>query len=369
MSNNRFYSKGIRLHIIGSLIFSFLFTACLEKNEDRSIVIQWKDNHAEAILIPKQLLPGSAEDSLHSQIQVQLKNTNVPVIGEYKTAADAVTFQPLIPFTRGLAYEVHYKNKLVSQFEIPIDTFSKAPTILAVYPTNDTVPENLLKIYIFFSRPMQEGKAVKNITVIKNNNDTIPSVFLDLESELWNKERTILTLWLDPGRIKRDLQPNKKSGTPLQKATSYAVVIKNDWRSADGIPLTSSFYKAFFAGTRDAVSPDPSGWLIIMPKAATNQPLTIHLGETLDYVLLKNAIRIVDDKGNIVAGDLETKAEETILSFTPAQSWKPGNYAVEIESRLEDLAGNNLNRLFDNDITMQSKKPERKVYTTIFSVK
>ena len=63
---------------------------------------------------------------------------------------------------------------------------------------------------------MQEGQALENITVIKNGKDTIPSIFLDLQPELWNKERTILTLWLDPGRIKRDLQPNKKLGLPLE---------------------------------------------------------------------------------------------------------------------------------------------------------
>ena len=40
--------------------------------------------------------------------------------------------------------------------------------------------------------------------------------FLDLQPELWNAEGTVLTLWLDPGRIKRDLIPNKELGIPLK---------------------------------------------------------------------------------------------------------------------------------------------------------
>ena len=36
------------------------------------------------------------------------------------------------------------------------------------------------------------------------------SIFLELENELWNPEHTQLTLWLDPGRIKRDLIPNQR---------------------------------------------------------------------------------------------------------------------------------------------------------------
>ena len=77
------------------------------------------------------------------------------------------------------------------------------------------MPENLLKIYLRFSHPMREGQSDKYISLIKNGKDTLPDVFLNLQPELWNEDRTVLTVWLDPGRIKRDLQPNLKLGNPL----------------------------------------------------------------------------------------------------------------------------------------------------------
>jgi hypothetical protein len=47
-------------------------------------------------------------------------------------------------------------------------------------------------------------------------------------------------------------------------------------------------------------------------------------------------------------------AEEKV-NFTPAKPWSAGTYKLQIETRLEDLAGNNLGRLFDRDLTTQQK--------------
>jgi len=356
------------LHGICILILSFLLWGCAAEKNKSEVVIEWKDNHATGIFIPTQLLPALNKDVIHSQIQVRLINSTVPIIGEYKLIEDAISFTPLLPFSRGLQYEILFANKRVSRFTVPLDTKSKAPAIVAVYPSSDTVPENLLKIYIQFSQPMQEGEAMKNINVLKNNKDTIPSVFLDLETELWNKDRTMLTLWLDPGRIKRDLQPNIKAGTPLHKATSYSIIINKDWRSAEGIALSSPSTKNYFAADRDANSPNPETWTMQTPKAKTNASLNIQLHEALDYVLLKNAIRVIDTYGNIVNGSFEPANKETFLNFIPSKEWEPGNYTLEIEGRLEDLAGNNLNRLFDNDITVQHKVENKKVYTRTFTI-
>jgi len=40
-----------------------------------------------------------------------------------------------------------------------------------------------------------------------------------------------------------------------------------------------------------------------------------------------------------------------ILIALQINNWNKGNYKLLIEAKLEDLAGNNLNRLFDTDIT------------------
>ena len=373
-----FNNKKIRFHILWSLVISFLLISCSEKKkENNAVTIEWEGNKAKRIIIPLELLPGTTQDSIKQLLHIQLSNTNAPMLGEFIVTNDAVSFQPLIAFTRGLKYQIRWTDKLLSEIEIPSDNTHPAPEVISIYPSGDTLPLNLLKIYIAFSKPMQEGLALENIFVIKNvrpddpvgrGKDTIPSIFLDLQPELWNKERTILTLWLDPGRIKRDLQPNKKLGSPLEQRAGYQIVVKQDWRDTEGVSLSHSYRKEFIVGLRDGLSPDPDTWRISIPKAGSKQPVNIELHEPLDYMLLKNTIRVVDNKGNVVNENIDIEAKETIVHFTPSVAWSAGDYTLEIESRLEDLAGNNLNRLFDKDLTKKNTGVQKDVYKRSFHI-
>lgn len=364
-----FNNKKIRFHLLWSLVFSFLLVSCSErKKENSSVTIEWEGNKAKSVIIPLALLPGTPRDSIEHLLHIQLNNTNGPMLGEYTVTNEAVFFQPLIAFTPGLKYQIRLADKLLSEIEIPSDDIQNAPEVISIYPSGDTFPLNLLKIYIAFSKSMQEGQALENIVVIKNGKDTIPSIFLDLQPELWNKERTMLTLWLDPGRIKRDLQPNIKLGSPLEQGAGYQIVIKQDWRDAEGVSLSHTYRKEFVVGVRDSFSPDPDTWTIYAPKAGSKQSLKIELLEPLDYMLLKNAIRIIDNTGNIVNGVINIEVKETIVHFTPSAAWTAGDYTLEIEARLEDLAGNNLNRLFDKDLTKKTNKAHKEVYKRLFHI-
>lgn len=191
---------------------------------------------------------------------------------------------------------------------------------------------------------------------------------MDLQPELWNNDNTILTLWLDPGRIKRDLQPNKTMGEPLQQASQYLLLIKSDWQGIDGLALRQGYSKTFIVDQRDTLSPNPELWKIQVPKAGTRQSLQINFGEMLDYVLLHKAISIEDDEGNRVPGLIEIKDNESVLYFRPSSAWEPSTYLLVSESRLEDLAGNNLNRVFDPDITLIKSDETKEVYKRTFYI-
>jgi hypothetical protein len=55
--------------------------------------------------------------------------------------------------------------------------------------------------------------------------------------------------------------------------------------------------------------------------------------------------------------------------FIPEQNWSAGSYTLRILSKLEDLAGNNLNKVFDRDITNTQKPSIQEYYTRSFIVK
>jgi len=54
-----------------------------------------------------------------------------------------------------------------------------------------------------------------------------------------------------------------------------------------------------------------------------------------------------------VSGQISLYKDESAWRFTPNQPWNESEYQIVVETRLEDLAGNNLNRPFDRDTTQE----------------
>jgi hypothetical protein len=341
---------------------SFLLISCNRKNKiSRSdITILWEGSRATAISIPVTVVDFYPGDSLDKDLQVRLaRHGEQPAMaGAYSIQDTQLIFHPLIPFTRGLNYEVLLIHQTPVEFSIPRDT--AVSRLLAIFPSQGIVPENLLKIYLVFSGPMVQGHALEYIKLTDEKGDSLPNSFLYLQNELWNEEGTQLTIWLDPGRIKRGLIPNQRMGPPLVAGRHYKLFISGDWPGINGNPLDQPFSKNFYAGLHDAVSPSPDIWKMTIPEKNSVQPLEIKFGEPLDYALLKHAIRIEDSKGGVVEGETIISANQEAFLFIPIKPWSAGSYKILIEGRLEDLAGNNLNRVFDLDLKMVSKPVKSK---------
>ena len=93
--------------------------------------------------------------------------------------------------------------------------------VIEIYPTADEVPVNLLKLYVRFSGPMSEGWAFGgsvHVRHAKRSGEPPRTSSPRAEPELWDRERTRLTMPLDPGRIKRGLVPNEEAGTRWSRA-------------------------------------------------------------------------------------------------------------------------------------------------------
>ncbi|MBN3519214.1 hypothetical protein JYB62_04300 [Algoriphagus lutimaris] len=91
-------------------------------------------------------------------------------------------------------------------------------------------------------------------------------------------------------------------------------------------------------------------WLIEIPSSNTFDSLILEFNELLDYPLLNEIFSIKGENDSSIKGEFEIGIHEKSIRFGPNISWKPGEYCIQIESRLEDLGGNNLNRLFEKDL-------------------
>ncbi|WP_276365991.1 hypothetical protein [Chryseolinea sp. H1M3-3] len=339
------------------VLAAFILCVCCRKgDEERFVTVVTKDDKAVAVEIVGMRLD---DNEVSSRVKVQLIKTGerIPILGDFRIEERKIIFEPVVPFTRGLRYEVLLDDKLFLEMEVPVGD-AAIPKLLAIYPSQDTLPENLLKMYFEFTEPMVESSSLSHIILLRSDGDTMQGTFLDLQPELWNSEGTVLTLWLDPGRIKRELIPNKELGTPLKANEKYTLHVNQSLKSKNGASLLKNYTKTFITTHRDEVLPDPSAWRINIPSAGGKQPLSIILPHALDYFLLKEGITIHEAKGGRVSGVIEINDEERVVKFIPNKSWSRGSFLLNVESRLEDLAGNNLNRPFDQDVSGKSVASE-----------
>lgn len=349
--------RNARPYLIYGLVF-FLLVGCKQKTEAPFSLV-FKDDKAMAVHISQNSVDKFAIKDAPRTIKIVVwddKNKQ-GIIGGFKENGSGLDFQPAIPFTPGITYDILQNNEAIGGFAVPFNK-GPAPSVTVIYPQTDTVPENLLKIYIRFSHPMRTGNALDHVYLLEKNRDTMQRVFLNLQPELWDKLGTTLTLWLDPGRIKRDLVLNRELGNPLKKSQSYQLVIRGDWKDERGLPLGKNYTKQFTVAGRDGEIPDINKWQLTIPKACTKAALKISTGEPLDHYLLYDSVYIIAENGEELKGKVTVTAKDKLWVFTPESAWTAGHYQLKVYSRLEDLAGNNLNRVFDRDIhkdTQQNK--------------
>ena len=128
--------------------------------------------------------------------------------------------------------------------------------------------------------------------------------------------------------------------------------ISKDWKSTIGTALKESFTKDFIVAANDREKPKPENWQITSPKSESVDQLTIDFGESIDFLLAMNAVTVT--KNDIeISGQISLNDDESVWSFIPNEPWDKSEYQIVVESRLEDIAGNNLTRPFDRDITKE----------------
>ncbi len=337
-----------KLYVMYRLAFLVVVFFCGCENSSQKLELIWKNNLAIGIAIPKN------QSNLDSLRIVNVKS----VFGSFTKQDNWIEFKPVIPLTPGLIYEVWNGAKLIGKIGVPLPNTKLAPVLTAIFPEIDTVPENLLKFYFVFSKPMQTGQSLGHIYLLAKNGDTLRNIFLNLQPELWDTSGRVLTIWLDPGRIKRDLVLNKKLGNPLTQNDRYTLAISNQWKDTQGLHLKKEVTKSFVVGTADHEIPAVNEWTLSLPKANTKGKFIIDTKSSLDYFLFNESLTLFDANNKPVEGQVTIK-KDRIWEFVPRKPWQESTYTLQVNTRLEDLAGNNINRLFDRDIRKDKGRDDK----------
>ncbi|MEM9329554.1 MAG: hypothetical protein AAGA85_28100 [Bacteroidota bacterium] len=238
--------------------------------------------------------------------------------------------------------------------------------VVAVFPSADTLPANLLRMYVHFSRPMKPVGNLEKIHLVDDSGKEMVGALFNNVYELWNREQTQLTLLLDPARVKTGLKAHEERGRALEAGQRYALVI-GQLEDIHG-NVTPPHTKSFWVSSEDLNSPDVQRWTIEVPEVGSRAPLTVSFPQILDRLSLLQRVKLTDANRRPVTGSVELASQETGWLFRPSERWVAGDYILHIHGRLEDPAGNNLNGLFDHQPGTLRNDTEGAIETITFKL-
>lgn len=285
----------------------------------------------------------------------QLASAGSGMAGSFRAGEEGVEFSPRHPFLAGTEYTVAVRGR-GSETIAGFGQGAGQARVTEIYPTAVELPANCLKLYITFSEPMSEGWATGALTLRTREGSVIEGALLQMSPELWDPERRRLTVLFEPGRVKRGLAPNLEAGPPLALGQQIVVSVDTRFRDASGCDLAAGAQRRYRIGQALRRKVDPSKWTLRSPVQGSRRPLRVRFERSLDRALLEHCLRVIGTFGP-VAGKATVGRAESSWSFTPAEAWLPGTYSLAVDSRLEDLAGNSVARVFDRDLERAEDDP------------
>ncbi len=279
------------------------------------------------------------------------------VAGRYRLLDDGLQFCPHFPFEPGVSYRASFDPRplcgsdstgaLTLDFRWADAMPAPAAEVERVYPTADVLPENLLRFYVCFSNPMRRGLAGAEIELLGTDGTPAHDVLYRAPVELWDRSMRVLTVLLDPGRLKRGVGPNRALGPPLQAGETYTLMVGAGMMGMSGGQLGGAFCKPFRVAPAVREPVAVTRWTLEPPVCGTLHALILLFPAPLDWAMLLHAIAVVSADGQAISGHVTVDQCERRWCFTPASPWEPGGYEVRVAAGLEDVCGNNLAAAFD----------------------
>ena len=281
--------------------------------------------------------------------------------GQYAIEGEVLQFRPRFPLARGVGYSAEFRPAqlpggkrdrpvIVAHFRLSKPSSTASTIVTTIYPTADVLPENLLKFYVYFSAPMSRGEIYDHIKLREDSGREIELPFLQIDEELWDAEMKRLTLFIDPGRIKRGVLPLEEIGPALEAGKKYELTIHEAWKDAAGNPLKAKFQKRFTVRQPDREALDPGRWKITAPKSTTAEPFAVDFGKAVDHALALRLIEVVREGNATIHGNKKVTQNERVWQLAPNEPWKAGTYHLTVQTTIEDLAGNNIGKPFEVDL-------------------
>lgn len=262
-------------------------------------------------------------------------------------------FVPRFGFSDGSAYAVTVDGVPAGVLHRARRARPATATVLAIRPSAEVVPRNLLRCYIWFSAPMSAGRAAGEIRLTGDDGALLDGALLE-HDELWDAGFRRLTVLLDPARIKRGLAGH---GYALAEGRAFRLEVGAGLRDAAGAPLRAGARRRYRTGPDERRRVDPARWDLAVPAAGGRGSLTVTFDRPMDHGLLRRCLRVTGPGGEPADGLAGPGPGQRSWRLVPRRPWVAGAYALVVDPVLEDLAGNSVSRVFDRDLAAVADDP------------
>ena len=305
------------------------------------------------IEVSSTLPPSEIADEKHLTVALlddATGQSGAPVFGDYTRTGQRLNFRPRFALTPGARYRITTGSEHLDHV-IPARTAQAPSTVEGVFPACEEVPANILKFYLHFSRPMREGREVfTHIHLLDSTGESIPAPWRD--TELWTEDARRLTLWIHPGRVKRGVNLREELGPVLQPGARYTLVIDADLRDATGQPLGREFRHVLYTTSEIHARLDLAAAVLESPRTGLREPLRVRFPLALDTPIARRCLHVRTAEGQAVRGQGTLLRDGRTFLFYPEKPWTSVPHRLDADPQLEDLAGNNFIRVFDDDVTL-----------------
>lgn len=291
--------------------------------------------------------------------------------GRYRVDGRRVIFDPAFRLVEGQTYTVVTRGRntdgrltsTLSEFSVQPAAEPVVPRVVAIYPGGGALPENILRFYIHFSTPMEAHLSDRFVALVDSEGEIDDAAFMTFKQELWSEDRRRLTVLLDPGRIKRGVAQNLSLGPALEEGRKYSIVVKKDWPSASGVATSTSFEQSFQVTPALRSRPGTNRWELSQVRRKTHDVLSITFDRPFDRALASRLINVFDPNGVRIEGVVSIGADGKSLQFVPSEVWSTDEIEIVVDSRLEDVAGNNFQELLDHKLGERPGTHEPEIIT------
>jgi hypothetical protein len=294
-----------------------------------------------------------------SLIPDDTKKPGPAMIGSYERKADDLIFTPRFGFGAGQTYRatLHAAKPITLDYRAPAAAAKTPPRVVKIYPTNDVLPANVLRFYIYFDRPMRGGREIFNqIVLIDDKGKVIDDAWLI--DEIWDEDNNCLIIYIQPGRIKWGVMLRELLGPVFFENRQYSLVVRGSLMDREGNKIGKDYVKKFRTTAEDRVRVDLGEWKLLSARAGTKERLLVTLPKTFDHRNLQRFLSVKDDRANPVEGTAEIAKDGKSWAFSPKANWRAADYYVVVDPLLEDVAGNTPVRAFDFDLKAPKLPPQ-----------